>query len=241
MSREILAVQGIEKLTPTELQELVAVADRRGLNPSYLAGTISFETGGTFSPSMRNKWSGAMGLIQFMPKTAKHYGTTTDDLAHMTVNQQLAYVELHYAEVDPNKRIKSLEDHYLAVFSPACIGKPPNTLMPCRQEKHVWHRPEGGCPRPLKGAYCQNSGLDESGDGTITAWEATTPVRRIIMEAEGKPRIIVGDGPIEPLEPLPHPPHLHIATAGFGGTLAPFVLGAVAGYFAIGWLREQIP
>ncbi len=68
-------------------------------------------------------------------------------------------------------------------------------------------------------------------------------MRRIIDAAKSKPPIVVGEGPVDVVLPvtLPaHPPHLHIATAGMGGTLAPFVLGAVAGFFAIGWLREQI-
>ena len=56
-------------------QALVNAANKLGVSPLDLATIISFETGGSFSPS---KWGGAggnyMGLIQFGPNERKAYG-----------------------------------------------------------------------------------------------------------------------------------------------------------------------
>lgn len=49
---------------------------------------MSFETGGSFSPSERNG-IGATGLIQFLPGTPRGLGTTTDQLANMSSVDQL--------------------------------------------------------------------------------------------------------------------------------------------------------
>jgi hypothetical protein len=49
-------------------------------------------------------------------------GTTTKELKNMDVVQQLDYVEKFFL---PHKdKLNTLEDVYLAVFSPAFIGKP---------------------------------------------------------------------------------------------------------------------
>ena len=49
-------------------REIVKVAQRVGAHPYDLANLINFESAGTFSTSVKNKYSGATGLIQFMPK-----------------------------------------------------------------------------------------------------------------------------------------------------------------------------
>jgi hypothetical protein len=103
MAREILHIAGLEKTTPEFRRELIAVADRQGLDPSYLAAVISFETGHTFDATKANPYSGCVGLIQFcMPSTV---GTTRSELLQMSPIEQLEYVEKHYAMVDPKKRV----------------------------------------------------------------------------------------------------------------------------------------
>jgi hypothetical protein len=53
----------------------VNVANRFGLDPSMVAAVISYETGGTFSPTiMGGKGGQYMGLIQFGPPERKKYG-----------------------------------------------------------------------------------------------------------------------------------------------------------------------
>ena len=69
-----------------------------------------------------NPISGATGLIQFMPSTARSLGTTTDVLKRMNNVQQLDYV---LAYLRPYKgRMRTWVDVYLAVFYPRAMGNP---------------------------------------------------------------------------------------------------------------------
>lgn len=55
----------------------VNVANRFGLDPADVAAVMSYETGGTFSPTiMGGKNSQYMGLIQFGPEERRKYGIT---------------------------------------------------------------------------------------------------------------------------------------------------------------------
>ena len=54
------------------------LAKKYNVPEDYLYAVMSFETGGTFDPAQKNMaGSGATGLIQFMPDTAKGLGTST--------------------------------------------------------------------------------------------------------------------------------------------------------------------
>jgi len=155
--REILDVAGLRSTTPAFRAELVRVSDRLGVDPSALAAVISFETGGTFSASIRNPHSSAVGLIQFMEQTAERLGTSTDVLAAMSAIEQLAYVETYLRLAAGGRLLFSPTDLYMAVFAPSAIGRP------------------DGWPIPYSGkAYEQNSALDRDRDGQITKGEAAT-------------------------------------------------------------------
>ena len=68
----IAGVSGNRHVTPEFIRGVEAMAGRIGTRPEYLLAVMSFETGGTFSPGVRNAaGSGATGLIQFMPATAR--------------------------------------------------------------------------------------------------------------------------------------------------------------------------
>lgn len=138
------------------------VSDLGGFTADDLMDCIAWESGGTFSPSIVNKaGSGATGLIQFMPSTAKSLGTTTADLSRMTVVQQLNYV---YKYFRPFKgRLKGLGDLYMAILWPAAVGKPDTFVL--------WDKNS----RPT--TYRQNAGLDVDRDGEITRGEALVRVR----------------------------------------------------------------
>jgi hypothetical protein len=179
VSVELLAVAGLDQTSEAFRVALVNLAVRLGLNPSYLAAVMSFETGATFSPSERNDESGATGLIQITPENAERLGTTADELAEMTAEQQLPYVESFLSRVLGGRKIRTLSDHYLAVFAPAHIGAEPNQVL--------YQAPSD--------SYAQNAGLDTDGDGTIRVWEAAGPVARIVERAEGLPPIIVPAAP----------------------------------------------
>ncbi len=147
-------------VTPAFQARVQQIADRLGMDPAHLMAVMNFETGGTFSPSVRNgAGSGATGLIQFMPATAQAMGTSTEALARMPVAQQLEYVEKYLA---PYKgKLSNLQDAYMAVLWPQAIGKSPETVLFREGTK----------------AYQQNAGLDSERKGYVTVGDATAKVQ----------------------------------------------------------------
>jgi len=104
------------------------VGARLGVNPDWLMGAMYCESG--FNAQAVNRFSGATGLIQFMPATAHNLGTTTAALAAMPAVQQLDYVEKYFRSFSAQlKRAKDWLDLYLVVFYPAAIGKPENWVL----------------------------------------------------------------------------------------------------------------
>ncbi|MDT9591877.1 peptidoglycan-binding domain-containing protein [Nocardioides zeae] len=155
--QQIQGVSGNPNVTPEFLREVEAVAGRLGAAPEHLMATMSFETGGRFTSDVENPRSGATGLIQFMPDTARGLGTTTEALSRMTPTEQLSYVERYF---EPYRgRLDSLESVYTSVLG----GRPmdADTTM-FNQGTQAYH---------------QNRELDVNGDGRITAAEATSHVR----------------------------------------------------------------
>jgi murein DD-endopeptidase MepM/ murein hydrolase activator NlpD len=149
-------------------QAVKQLASRLNVREDYLYAVMGFETGGTFSPSIENPASGATGLIQFMPETAKGLGTTTGQLAQMSRTEQLKYVEKYLS----NKGIQggSLSDVYMAVLFPAAVGKPDNFVLFGK-----------GAMSGFTGiAYEQNKGLDLNKDGSITKAEAASKVKQYL-------------------------------------------------------------
>jgi hypothetical protein len=119
---------------------------------------MAFETGERFTPNVRNKVSGATGLIQFMPATARALGTTTDELAAMTAEAQLDFVAKY---LKPYKgKMLTLSDVYMTILWPRAVGKPEAYIL--------FEKP--------KKAYDQNAGLDANKDGAITKAEAAAKV-----------------------------------------------------------------
>ena len=90
------------------------------IEANWLMFVMWFES--KLNPQAINPISGATGLIQFMPSTARSLGTTVDVLKRMSNVQQLDYV---LAYLRPYKgRMKRWIDVYLAVFYPKAMGKP---------------------------------------------------------------------------------------------------------------------
>lgn len=228
MPREILHIAGLEKTTPAFQRKLIGVADRRGLDPGYLAAVIHFES--AYNPQAINKHSGAVGLIQWLKNSAESVGTSHAELMQMSALDQLDYVEKWYEDRDPLKRIETPEDHYLAVFSPGNMYKPPGTVIATR--------PEGGCGVPPKGAYCQNAGLDRNGDGIVTNTEAAAPVLARIAAAEQRPPLVVEDAGPLPIEP-PAPVELSRAGLGASGVL-PLLAGGILGFWAAAGVIKKV-
>jgi len=152
-------------VTPDFCKAVIATCKNLGIpDPSYLMACIAFETGETFSPAIKNSaGSGAVGLIQFMPSTAKALGTTTAALATMTGEDQLEFVWKYLR--DYRGRLKTLGDVYGAILWPAMIGKPDDYV--------VFDRNNTKSPK----LYSQNRGLDYNKDGKITKAEVVAKVQ----------------------------------------------------------------
>ncbi len=134
---------------------------------NWLMACMAFETGRTFDPAQKNlAGSGATGLIQFMPLTARGLGTTTEALAAMTPVEQLDYVEAYFRPY--HARISTLPDMYLAILMPAYVSGPGGAVM----------FTDGTT------AYRQNAGLDANTDGRITKDEASQRVQAMLIEGQ---------------------------------------------------------
>ncbi len=147
--------------------KVIQVAGNLGVDPNYLMAAMAFESGETFSASVKNAaGSGAVGLIQFMPETATHLLTSTSALAAMTPETQLDYVEKFF---NPYKgRLNSLGDVYMAILWPSAIGKPDDYALFKSPSKQ----------------YQQNKGLDANKDGVVTKCEAVAAVQAKLLKGE---------------------------------------------------------
>jgi hypothetical protein len=169
----IIAVKGLETKSPEFLNKTVDVSNALSINPDWLVTVESFESRGTFSPSVQNPQSHATGLIQFLSSTAKNMGTTIEALANMTDVEQLDWV---YKYLAPYKgRMRNLDDTYLAVFMPKHIGKSSDTVV--AQE---------GTPE-----YEQNKGFDSAEKGYFTVGDITSTIHGVYNAGVKRGRIAV--------------------------------------------------
>lgn len=128
---------------------------------------MAWESGRSFRADVKNMaGSGATGLIQFMPATARGLGTTVDKLAAMAPEDQLNFVWKYFRPYQG--KLKTLSDLYMAILWPAAVGKPESYVL--------WDRGE----RPT--TYRQNGGLDVNKDGRITKAEAAGKVAALLPE-----------------------------------------------------------
>lgn len=156
------------RVSPEFRDKVRAIAARLGCDGSDLMACMAWESGQTFSPSIKNMaGSGAVGLIQFMPPIAAQLGISTGLLSVMSAEEQLDWVEKYF---QPYKgRLATLADLYMAILWPAAVGKP--------MEHVLWSK----AARPT--TYRQNAGLDENRDGLIT--KAECAAKLYAMKARG--------------------------------------------------------
>jgi hypothetical protein len=153
-------LEGDKRFPPEFLNKVREVCQELSIKFDHLMVAMSFETGGTFSPSARNRQSGATGLIQFMPSTAKGLGTTTEKLAQMTQVEQMTYVKKYLSS--KNLAGKDFSDIYMSILFPVAVGKPADFVLFGT-----------GAIKGFTGkAYAQNKGLDLNKNGAITKAEA---------------------------------------------------------------------
>lgn len=140
-------------------EKVIKISSNLWIDPEHLMKVMTFESAGTLNTKIQNPLSSATWLIQFMDSTAVNLGTTTNQLKNMYSLQQLDFVEQYFL---PYKdKLHTLEDVYLAVFSPAFIGKPLSYVG-----YYKW-----------SAAYTQNIWFDTNKDGKMTVEEITATVR----------------------------------------------------------------
>ena len=107
------------------LNKVVSISNQLGINPNWLMFVMYWESG--LNPAIRNKYSGATGLIQFMPATATALGTSVSALVNMSNVEQLDYVYKYYRPYAGH--MNNLYDVYLVTFFPAALGKADNWVL----------------------------------------------------------------------------------------------------------------
>jgi hypothetical protein len=164
----LLALPGIDTVTPAFLCKLVEMSARHGWDPNGIALVISEESG--FNPAAKNPKGSASGLIQFIDSTAAQLGTTTPQIRAMSAEEQLPLVEKFFETSLRGKIPERPEDYILSVLGrPSLIGKPDNT------------------PVFTKGSneYAANSQLDLDSNGVITVGETRAYMQGVLSRAKG--------------------------------------------------------
>ena len=109
------------KLGKDFLEAVKGVAERVQCDYKDLLAVMYAES--ALNPAAVNEDGGATGLIQFMPKTAREYGTTTEELEKMSAIEQLPYVEAFLKRAKKRRGFEgqylSAGDLYALVFLPA--------------------------------------------------------------------------------------------------------------------------
>ena len=172
-----------DKYSPEFGQKVISFCENLGMTPDYFIVCSYFESGGTFSPTIKNKYSNAVGIIQYMPQTCAFLlGVPASEIRKMTSAQLSVYThifeqmtaieQLDYAEkyFRPYKnKLKTLEDTYMAILLPTAIGKPNDAVIFDKND-----------PKYLK-RYLQNKGLDYNKDGIVTKEEAARRVKELYV------------------------------------------------------------
>ncbi len=128
----------VYNITLADIALIEGTARRYGFPPEWLSNLIGFETAGTFSPAIQNPSSGATGLIQFMPSTARDLGTSTAVLKQMSFREQWQFVEAYLGGKMRSVASKGLynaatgkvtakftqTDLFMLIFYPVSAGNP---------------------------------------------------------------------------------------------------------------------
>jgi len=152
-----------DKVDKNFLSSLEGMCDRLNMNCMAVLSVMHYETGGSFSPSIKNPGSSATGLIQFMSSTANGLRTTTKKLSEMTQIEQLEYVEKYFNLIKNNFDNVDYMDPKnvaLAVFYPSAIGKGDDYIIAEKGRSKLDYK-------------ILKANKDHNGDGKITAKEYT--------------------------------------------------------------------
>jgi hypothetical protein len=151
------------KVSPVFRERVRWIADNLGCSADHLMACMAWESAETFRSDIKNAaGSGATGLIQFMPSTARSLGTTTAKLAAMTPEDQLNYVYKYFQPYAG--RLNNLGDVYMAILWPKGVGKPDHFVLFDKKKMPTTFR--------------QNAGLDVNKDELVTRAECLVKVHQ---------------------------------------------------------------
>lgn len=157
------------RVSPVFKERVFWIADTLRLPADDLMACMAWESGETFSASVRNgAGSGATGLIQFMPSTARMLGTTVNKLAAMSAEDQLNYVYKYFRPYAG--RLHNLGDIYMAILWPKAVGKPDTYVL--------WDK------RTMPTTFRQNAGLDSNKNGQVTRGECLTKIKEKLVKGQ---------------------------------------------------------
>lgn len=160
MAASLLNFPGLAKRSQAFVDGVRDVAASLGIEPNWLLAVMQAESG--INPAAVNEDSGATGLIQFMPATAKLLKTTTGKLRRMADSKQLEYVKAFYAPW--SHKLTTAGDLYLATFWPAAVATADTYTIAVDGDA----------------VYRQNKGLDANNDGTLTAGDVRAFIDRVL-------------------------------------------------------------
>lgn len=149
------------KVSPVFKERLLWTASALGCQPNDLMACIAWESGETFRPDIKNAaGSGAVGLIQFMPSTARSLGTTSNALSALSAEDQLRYVYEYFKPYAG--RLHNLGDVYMAILWPKGVGQPDSYVLFDKSRTPTTFR--------------QNAGLDVNKNGAVTRGECLVKI-----------------------------------------------------------------
>jgi hypothetical protein len=156
------------KLSKECRAQIAQIEKELNFEPHSLQKVIYAESGG--NPKARNPISGATGLIQFMPKTARGLGTTTSKLYKMTAEEQMVYVRKYMKDSKRNAGYS----HSEKLSSGEVYGL---VFMPGRIKNNNGYK---------KGSteYSQNRGLDVNNNGIINEYDLRKVVDSIRIKSK---------------------------------------------------------
>jgi hypothetical protein len=150
-------------VSPVFRERVRWIAENLGCPANSLMACMAWESGESFRSDIKNAaGSGATGLIQFMPSTARALGTTTAKLAALSPEDQLNYVYKYFQPFAG--RLHNLGDVYMAILWPKGVEKPDHYVLFDKKKMPTTFR--------------QNAGLDVNKDGLVTRAECLVKVNQ---------------------------------------------------------------
>ena len=160
-----------KRFKPGFIRKVQEVANALNVRYEHLLIIMAFESDGTFSPNIKNKYTGAIGLVGFMQESAADAGTTMAKLGRMTQVEQMNYVKNWFEH--NGAQGKDFIYMYCCILFPVARNKPNDYVLFGLGQKSKLFRTKG---------YVQNKGLDLNKDKSITKLEACTHAWNIGIE-----------------------------------------------------------